>query len=229
MPELPSMFKSQDVLSRVLASGLIGLTLMSSPMAFASDPDQSEPPPAQDRPQDFSKQPIAGIAREVSSPGAPYRIGVEDVLLVSVWRDADLTREVPVRPDGKISLPLIQDVTAAGKTPEELGREIQTRLKEFMSNPSVTVIVREINSIKIYVLGEVAKPGPVTPKSEISLLQAIAMAGGITPFGGKKPIRIFRKSASGESVIEVSYQNIITGKKPQDDLILESGDTVVVR
>ena len=207
----------------------MGLTLLSSTLASASKLDQKEQPPQQEHSQDLSKQPIAGIAKEVSAPGAPYRIGVEDVLLVSVWRDTALTREVPVRPDGKISLPLIQDVTAAGKTPEELGKEIQTRLKEFMSNPSVTVIVREINSIKIYVLGEVAKPGPVTPKSEIRLLQAIAMAGGITAFGGKKPIRIFRKNASGESVIEVSYQNIITGKKPQDDLILESGDTVVVR
>ena len=226
---LPFMFKDQDLLTRVLAGCLIGLTLLASTVAIASEPAQGDQPPPQDRSQDLSKQPIAGIAKEVSTQGAPYRIGVEDVLLVSVWRDADLTREVPVRPDGKISLPLIQDVAAAGKTPEELGREIQARLKEFMSNPSVTVIVREINSIKIYILGEVAHPGPVTPKSDIHLLQAIAMAGGITPFGGKKPIRIFRKNASGESVIEVSYQSIVSGKKPQDDLILETGDTVVVR
>ena len=124
---------------------------------------------------------------------------------------------------------MIQDITAAGKTPAELGQEIQVRLKEYMSNPSVTVIVREINSIKIYLLGEVARPGPVAPKAQVRLLQAIAMAGGITPFGGKKKIAIFRKTPSGEKVIEVSYESIVSGKKPSDNLILEPGDTVVVR
>ena len=221
------MVKSQRVSRRILGTCLAALALLGASAAAASDPgdDSSQ----QAAPQDVSKMPIAGVAKDVTSGDAQYRIGVEDVLLISVWRDTDLTREVPVRPDGKISLPLIQDVAAAGKTPEELGKEIQLRLKEYMSNPSVTVVVREINSIKIYLLGEVAHPGPIAPKSEVRLLQAIAMAGGITPFGGKKSIMIFRKVTSGEKVIEVSYQSIVSGKKPNDNLILESGDTVVVR
>ncbi|MGH9785836.1 MAG: polysaccharide biosynthesis/export family protein [Terriglobia bacterium] len=171
----------------------------------------------------------AGSARLVFPLESQYRIGIEDVLLISVWRDPDLTREVPVRPDGKISLPLLQDLMAAGKTPVELGQELQTRFKEFLSNPSVTVIVREVNSIKLYILGEVARPGPVTVRSKVRLLQAISMAGGVTQFGGKNGVVIYRNSPAGEKVIEVSYKDIVSGKRPGDNLVLEPGDTIVVR
>jgi len=170
-----------------------------------------------------------GAARLVFPLESQYRIGIEDVLLISVWRDLDLTREVPVRPDGKISLPLLQDIVAAGKTPAELGQELQTRFKEFLSNPSVTVIVREVNSIKLYVLGEVAHPGPVAVRSKVRLLQAISMAGGVTQFGGKNGVVIYRTTLAGEKVIEVSYKDIVSGKKPGDNLVLEPGDTIVVR
>jgi polysaccharide biosynthesis/export protein len=222
------MIADQKSLIRVLALCCAGVALQIPSRVLAASPDQDAPAAAQQSPESPEK-PVVGTAKEVYPAEPQYRIGVEDVLLVSVWRDADLTREVPVRPDGKISLPLIQDIAAAGKTPAELGKEIQVRLKEFMSNPSVTVVVREINSIKIYLLGEVAHPGPVTPKSQIRLLQAISMAGGITPFGGKRKIAIFRKTPSGQKVIEVSYEGIVSGKKPDDDLLLQSGDTVVVR
>lgn len=173
-----------------------------------------------------------------TTPGAPavaasgddtYRIGVEDILAISVWRDADLTREVPVRPDGRISMPLLQDIDAAGKTPRELAVEIQRRLKEYMSSPSVTVIVREVNSLKAYLTGEVVRPGPILLRSQVRLLQGIALAGGLTPFGGRGGIIIYRKSAQGEKVIELSYKDLLSGRKPEDNLILEPGDTVVVR
>ena len=223
------MFTACKSSTRAFLTCLVGITLLTPATVFASSPEQDRDVPPQDGPQDYSEKPVAGIAQEVFPANREYRIGVEDVLLVSVWRDTDLTREVPVRPDGKISLPLIHDIAAAGKTAAELGQEIQIRLKEYMSNPSVTVTVREINSIKIYLLGEVVRPGPVAPKSQVRLLQAIAMAGGITPFGGKKKIVIFRKTPSGEKVFEVSYQSIVSGKKPSDNLMLEPGDTVVVR
>jgi len=227
--EPPYMIAAEKFSFQVFGTCLVGMALMAPATAYALSPDQDRGGAPQESPQDVSGKPIAGVAKQIFPADTQYRIGIEDVLLISVWRDADLTREVPVRPDGKISLPLIQDIAAAGKTPADLGQEIQIRLKEYMSNPSVTVIVREINSIKIYLLGEVAHPGPVAPKSQVRLLQAIAMAGGMTPFGGKKKIVIFRKTPSGEKVIEVSYQSIVSGKKPSDDLILESGDTVVVR
>jgi polysaccharide export outer membrane protein len=158
-----------------------------------------------------------------------YRIGVEDLLAISVWRDPDLTREVPVRPDGRISLPLLQDVDAAGKTPKELGEEIQRRLKQYMTSPAVTVIVREVNSLKAYLLGEVVKPGPILLRSKIRLLQGIALVGGMTPFGGRNGIVVYRKTPEGEKVIDISYRDIITGRKPEDNILLEPGDTVVVR
>jgi len=158
-----------------------------------------------------------------------FRIGVEDILAISVWRDVDLTREVPVRPDGRISMPLLQDIDAAGKTPKELATEIQRRLKEYLSNPSVTVIVREVNSLKAYLTGEVVRPGPILLRSEVRLLQGIALAGGLTPFGGRGGIIIYRKTGRGEKVIELSYKDLLSGRKPEDNVILEPGDTVVVR
>jgi polysaccharide export outer membrane protein len=158
-----------------------------------------------------------------------YRIGVEDILAISVWRDPDLTREVPVRPDGRISLPLLQDIEAAGKTPKDLGLEIQRRLKQYMNAPSVTVIVREVNSLKAYLLGEVVKPGPILLRSQVRLLQGISLVGGFTPFGGRNGIVIYRKTATGEKVLEISYKDILSGRKPEDNVLLEPGDTVVVR
>jgi polysaccharide export outer membrane protein len=158
-----------------------------------------------------------------------FRIGVEDVLSISVWRDPDLTREVPVRPDGRISLPLLQDIDAAGKTPKELAQDIQKRLKEYLSSPSVTVIVKEVNSLKAYLSGEVLHPGPILLRSPVRLLQGISLAGGLTPFGGRSGVIIYRKSGQGEKVIELSYKDLLSGKKPQDNLMLEPGDTVVVR
>ena len=188
--------------------------------------------------QAWGAEPAAAVAPPEPPPSPPkaavaaddeYRIGIEDILAVSVWRDPDLTREVPVRPDGRISLPLLQDIDAAGKTPKELALEIQRRLKEFLSNPSVTVIVREVNSLKAYLLGEVLKPGPILLRSPVRLLQGISLAGGLTPYGGRGSIVLYRKTATGEKVIELSYREIVGGRKPEDNLVLEPGDTVVVR
>jgi len=182
--------------------------------------------------------PASGLAQETGGgtmPPAPavgdetFRIGVEDILAISVWRDPDLTREVPVRPDGRISLPLLQDIDAAGRTPKELAQEIQRRLKEYLSSPSVTVIVREVNSLKAYLTGEVVRPGPIHLRSQVRLLQGIALAGGLTPFGGRGGIIIYRKTGQSEKVIELSYKDLLSGRKPEDNLMLEPGDTVVVR
>lgn len=187
------------------------------PAAPGRQAGPGEPPP-----------PAAGSARLIFPQGSEYRIGVEDLLSVSVWRDPDLTREVPVRPDGRISLPLIQDVRAEGLTPEELAAAIRDRLKEVLSNPSVTVVVREVNSLKIYILGEVASPGVLAIRSKTRLLQAIAMAGGVTAFAGRSDVLIFRDRDAGE-VIAVSYRDLVNGRRGSDNLILEAGDTIVVR
>ena len=202
-----------------LCGGLLILALMilSVGTTHAGEPVKVAPPAE-----------IGGRARMIFPEGYQYRVGIEDVLFISVWRDADLTKEVPVRPDGRISLPLINDVLAAGLTTEELGTAIEERLKEFLTNPSVTVIVREVNSLKVYLLGEVTNPGPITLRSETRLLQAISIAGGVTPFGGRNGVLIYRKEPLGEKVIKVSYKDIVKGKSPEDNIVLEAGDTIVV-
>lgn len=163
------------------------------------------------------------------SSDSEYLIGIEDILSISVWRDPDLTREVPVRPDGKISLPLIRDVMAAGKTPLALAEQIEIRLKEFLTSPSVTVIVKEVNSLKVYLLGEVAIPGPIMLRSNLRLLQAISMAGGVTEFGGRSGVLIYRQTPLREQVIEISYRDLLKGTNPSDNIVLKPNDTVVVR
>jgi polysaccharide export outer membrane protein len=204
----------------------LALILQAAASQGAESPPTAPAPAVETSPRGA----IEGIAEATIIPNDDrYRIGVEDLLLISVWREPDLTREVPVRPDGKISLPLIQDVQAAGKTPSELGEEITRRLREFLSSPAVTVVVREVNSLKIYLLGEVVKPGPVTLRSEVRLLQAISMAGGVTPFGGRNGVLIYRKTPElGERVIKLSYRDIVAGKSPENNLVLEPGDTIVV-
>lgn len=202
-------------------SFLTALTLQSAQPAHPQEDRQPS--------ESNGTQPIRGIAGALLTESPPYRIGVEDVLLISVWREPDLTREVPVRPDGKISLPLIQDVHAAGKTPGQLAKEIDSRLRQFLSSPSVTVVVREVNSRKVFLLGEVAQPGPVVIRSKTRLLQAISMAGGVTPFGGRNGIVIYRKTLSGEEVFNISYKEIVAGRTPEDNVVLEPGDTIVVQ
>jgi len=200
------------------AGTLMAVLLMGGAMPHGVFAAPAEPAPAAEP-----------AVRPVPVDDTEYRIGVEDIIVVSVWRDPDLTREVPVRPDGRISLPLLQDIDAAGKTPKELAQEIQRRLKEFLSNPSVTIIVREVNSLKAYLTGEVLKPGPILLRSPVRLLQGISLAGGLTPYGGRGSVVLYRRTATGEKVIELSYREIVSGRKPEDNLVLEPGDTVVVR
>jgi polysaccharide export outer membrane protein len=158
-----------------------------------------------------------------------YRIGIEDILAISVWRDPDLSRELPVRPDGKISLPLIGDVVAAGKPPRALGEEIETRLRDYLTSPSVTVIVKEVNSLKVYLLGEVVEPGPIMLRSTLRLLQAISMAGGVTEFGGRGGVLIYRQTPLREEVLQISYRDLLKGENPGDNIVLQPNDTIVVR
>jgi polysaccharide export outer membrane protein len=198
----------------LIVAGVVAQAALADPPTEGSRENASEPPPA---------------PTPVAANDDGYRVGVEDLLAISVWRDPDLTREVPVRPDGRISLPLLQDIEAAGKTPKELGLEIQRRLKQYMNSPSVTVIVREVNSLKAYLLGEVLKPGPILLRSPVRLLQGISLVGGFTPFGGRNGIVIYRKTPTGEKVLEISYKDILSGRKPEENVLLEPGDTVVVR
>jgi polysaccharide export outer membrane protein len=176
--------------------------------------------------------PVENLA-EIRKPAAEFLIGPEDVLEITVWRNADLSKTVIVRPDGMISLPLIGDLKANGFTAAQLAEKITVKLKEFKESPTVAVSVKEINSYSIYVVGEVLKPGKYPLKSHTTLLQAISIAGGFTPFASKNKLQVVRNSVgtdgeARENRIPVRYDDLLAGKGEPGNFLLRSGDTVVV-
>ena len=159
-----------------------------------------------------------------------YIIGPEDVLEITVWRNADLSKIVAVRPDGRISLPLIGDVGAAGSTVVQVAEAISGKLKEFKENPQVSILVKEVNSYAIYVLGEVSKPGKYPLKSKTTLLQAITLASGFTTAAARNKIVVFRFGEQGGKDIKIraSYDDIIMYDDSPQNIQLKPGDTIVV-
>ncbi len=159
-----------------------------------------------------------------------YILGPEDVLEISVWKNNDLSKQVQVRPDGRISLPLIGDVSAVGKTATQLTEEIAGRLKSYMENPTVSILVREVNSYQIYVLGEVNKPGKFALKSKLTLLQAVTVAGGFTQVAARNKIVVFRfgKDSEGMTKIKASYDDIVIRDGSSQNIELKPGDLIVV-
>lgn len=166
---------------------------------------------------------------EEEAPEPTFRIGREDVLDIAVWRDPDLSRTVPVRPDGMISLPLLGDVQAAGQTTDELARKLRQDLAPFIQDPRVSVIVREVNSTRVYVTGEVAQPGAYALRGRMSLVQAIALAGGFSDFADREGIRIIRAGEPGDgAIMRVRYSDLLREDAERRGLHLRPGDTVVV-
>jgi len=154
-----------------------------------------------------------------------FTIGLGDVVRISVWKDPELSGSFQVRPDGWISYPLIGDLQVVGRTTEDLRQSVTEALKEFIAAPAVTVIVEEINSRRFFVTGQVASPGVFTLLQRTTLMQAIAMAGGVTEFADKDKIVVLRQN--GER-LQLSVKRIISGQRPEDNLALEPGDTIVV-
>jgi polysaccharide export outer membrane protein len=167
--------------------------------------------------------------RTEQDPPNAYAIGLGDVLEISVWKNPDLSVTVPVRPDGRISVPLLGDVQAAGRTPLALKQTLTDGYKEYVTAPGVSVVVKEIHSRKIYVTGEVAHPGTYDLEPRGKLMQALALAGGLTPYA-KGRVVLLRDGRDGrqEKRMEVALKSIINGKKPEDNLLLQPGDTLVV-
>ena len=159
-----------------------------------------------------------------------YIIGPEDVLEISVWRNADLSKVVEVRPDGRISLPLIGDVVAVGKTASQLADMISVKLKEYKENPQVSIVIKEVHSYVIYVLGEVAHTGKYPLKSKTTLLQAVTIAGGFTPVAARNKIVVFRFAENGEKDVKIkaSYDDIVLRDAAAQNILLKPGDTIVV-
>lgn len=158
-----------------------------------------------------------------------YVIGPQDLIDVSVWKEPDLSRAaIPVRPDGKISLPLVNDVQAAGLTPAQLGAQITSNLTKYMTNPQVTVIVTQINSQRIYILGEVARAGSYVLLPDMNVLQALSDAGGFTAFANSKKIYVLRQDNGKQQKIPFNYKDVISGKDPGQNIALKPGDTIIV-
>jgi len=158
-----------------------------------------------------------------------FVIGDDDVLVVNVWKEQDVSRTVPVRSDGKISLPLAGEVMAAGLTPLQLEQSISDKLKNYITDPQVTVIVQQINSQKFNILGQVTKPGAYPLTTTITIVDAIALAGGFRDFAKKKGIYILRKDASGaETRIPFNYQDFIKGKNTSQNIAIQPHDTIIV-
>lgn len=167
------------------------------------------------------------------APPSEFVLGPEDVLVVTVWRNQDLSKEVVIRPDGGVTMPLIGDIRAAGMTSETLAKRLTERLAEFMSNPIVSVQVKDINSYHIYVLGEVAKPGKYPLKSFATVLQGISLAGGFTQFASRNGTKVIRKVVGPDGKpqqfeIPVKYSDVIEGKGDPGNFYLNSGDVIVV-
>jgi polysaccharide export outer membrane protein len=161
---------------------------------------------------------------EQQAPGE-YRIGREDVLDVSVWRDADLSRTVPVRPDGRISLPLVGELEVAGRSADEVASEIRQRLLPYLQDPRVVVIVREVNWPRVYVVGEVARPGAFPLRGRLTVLQALSLAGGPNEFADTGEIVLLR--GERRERLELDYSQLVE-RLGEGDLVLGPGDTIYV-
>jgi polysaccharide export outer membrane protein len=162
----------------------------------------------------------------VSDPD--YKIGAQDVVRIDVWKEPEISRITPVRPDGRISLPLLNDVQAAGLTPTQLAGIISEGLKKYITNPQVTVGVTEINSRRIYVTGEVTKPGAFPLQPNMTVLQALTSSGGFTQFAKIKGIYVLRAEDGKQVKHPFNYKEIVSGKHPELNIVLQTGDVIVV-
>jgi polysaccharide biosynthesis/export protein len=194
--------------------GLLASFAWGQANAKATDPPK---PAAKD------KQPT----EPVSVAGPDYVIGADDMLQISVWKEPDLTESLPVRPDGKISMPLLNDVVAAGLTPTQLADSISTKLKKYIADPRVTVVVTAMTSQRIYVMGEVMHTGTMTLQPNMTVLQALATAG-FTQFANTKGIYVLRTDSGKQQKIPIPYRALIKGEAIDQNLVLKPGDTIVV-
>jgi len=165
---------------------------------------------------------------EIAADSDRYVIGAEDVLYIHVWREETVTKTVSVRMDGMISIPLVDEIQAAGLTPLQLKEKLTERLNQFIENSNVTVVVMEANSFKVYFSGQVKTPGVLRLRTETSLAQAISMVGGLTEWANQKKIIIIRKESGKEKRFTINYKKIVKGEDLDSNIILKSGDTIIV-
>lgn len=211
---------------------ILGLMiLLTLPVASARAQEKSSKPTSENKLVSDKDKAGGGVDQLAAKPATDdpnYVIGPEDELIVNVWREADISRSVPVRPDGKISLPLLNDVQASGLTPMQLGAEITTRLKKFIADPQVTIIVSRVNSQRIYIVGEVGHAGAFTLVPNMTVLEALSSAGGCSVFAKQTKIYILRVENGHESRLHFNYKEVLSGQRMEQNILLKPGDTIVV-
>jgi polysaccharide export outer membrane protein len=191
-------------------------------------PPSNAPAPASGAPQAAPAQ-SSDVASTTKPHDASFMIGNDDVLAINVWKEPDISRSIPVRSDGKISLPLVGEVQATGQTPLKLEQEIAARLKSYIAEPEVTVIVQQINSQKFNILGQVTRPGSYAIANAATVLDAIAIAGGFRDFAKQKSIYILRQGADGSQTrLRFNYKEVVKGQNPAQNIKLLPRDTIVV-
>jgi len=218
---------------RILTATALALTLLGQGSALAQSGSSQakrpqQPPPAAAKPAPKPAVPAPATPAPVLPTEPDFTIGPEDVLGILFWRDLEMSGDVTVRPDGMITLPLIRDIKAAGLTPGQLADRIQETVREFIKDASVTVVVRQMNSRKAYITGEVARPGAYPLVSSMTVMQLIAVAGGLTELAEAKSISIMRVEAGKLRTLPFDYREVAKGKKAQQNILLKPGDTVVV-
>ena len=206
-----------------LATGQTGRPAPPVAPAPAGRPTPSQAPP-QGRPA--GQPPTATTGLPIPTD---YVIGPDDVLGIIFWRDAEMSQEVTVRPDGLITLPLIRDIKAAGLRPDALRDSITTAAAKYIEDPNVTVVVRSINSRNVFITGNVARPGPYPVSGQMTVLHLISVAGGLTEFADAKKIMIMRNEQGNLQSRRFNYNEVSEGKKLEQNIVLQPGDTVVVR
>ena len=205
------------------------LVMLGASSASAQTPRSVAPPPRAAQPtRPAPPPPVTADRARPTQAAVPddYTLQAGDKLRIEVYKDTQLSQSVQIRPDGKITLPLVGDIEATDKTPLELRDQITKSLREYMTNPVVTVIVVEALSAQVFVTGEVAKSGPVPIHGPLNVVQAIAMAGGFNDWAKKKDIRILRQGPTGTQTIHVNYKDAIEGEARP--VYLRAGDTIVV-
>jgi polysaccharide export outer membrane protein len=175
-----------------------------------------------------SEAPAPPAAATPTTLPKDFVIGPEDVLSVTVWREKDLSADVTVRPDGKITLPLVNEIQAAGLTPAQLRDQLTTAVSRFVADPSVTVAVKQINSLKVYISGQVGKPGAYPLTSPTTVLQLIVTAGGLHEFADTKNIVIIRRQNGQETTHRFNYKDVLKGRNLAQNIQLVPGDTILV-
>jgi polysaccharide biosynthesis/export protein len=205
--------------SRMVLFALLALLPATAAMAAESaESAESDSPAPVDAPQ--------VKVRAEGDPADAYAIGIGDVIEIAVWKNPDLTVTVPVRPDGRVSVPLLGDVQAAGMTPLALKQTLTEGFRQYVTAPGVSVVIKEINSQKVFVTGEVAKPGAYDLRPHTKMMQALALAGGLTPYAKGKVI-LLRDRQGKDRRFEMDLADIIKGRRPEDNIVLQAGDTLI--